>query len=320
MKALVTGGTGFIGSHLVEALLKDSVEVYCLVRNPLKLRFLKGLNVKIIQGDCSQKESLKKIEWNFDYVYNLSGITKASHPEEFFQSNYTGTKNLIELVAELNQEIKRFVHVSSLAAVGPCINGKPVDENTEPKPVSEYGRSKLLGEKAVQFYIDKVPVTIVRPPAVYGPRDSDFLTFFKMVKIGMVLYFKEGYYSMVYANDLVEGIINASKSARAIGETFFIADSEPYRTNQIVDAISEAIGKKPVRIKIPEIIGKIFIELFQKFDKKSIINTDKLKELSQPCWVCSTEKSEQLLGFKTKTNLKEGMQWTAKWYRINKWI
>ncbi|MGB9711064.1 MAG: NAD-dependent epimerase/dehydratase family protein [Thermodesulfovibrio sp.] len=320
MKALVTGGTGFIGSHLVETLLKENYEVYCIVRNPSRLRFLKGLNVKIIKADLSDKESLKKIEWHFDYVFNLSGITKASHPEEFFQSNYIGTKNLAEVVVERNFAVKRFIHVSSLAAVGPCLDGIPVTEDTEPSPVSEYGRSKLLGEQAVKFFKDKIPITIIRPPAVYGPRDSDFLTFFKMIKAGIVLYLTKGIYSMIYVDDLVRGIINASKIDKATGETFFIADAQPYNTDEIVEAISKALGKKPVKIKIPRAIGMFFIRVFQKFDKKSIINSDKLQELIQPCWVCSTKKAEQLLGFKTKTKLKEGMEWTAKWYRMNQWI
>lgn len=320
MKALVTGGTGFIGSHLTEALLNENFDVYCIVRNPLKLRFLQGLNVKIIQGDCSQKETIEKIHWNFDYIFNLSGITKATHPEEFFQSNYIGTKNLVEVAVERNPSLKRFVHVSSLAAVGPCRDGKPVDEKTEPAPVSEYGKSKLLGEKAVEFFKDRLPITIIRPPAVYGPRDSDFLTFFKMIKAGVVLYLTEAIYSTIYVNDLVNGIITASKSEKAVGETFFIAEPQPYNTHQIVEAISDAIGKRPVKIKIPKGIGMFFIRVFQKFDKKSIINSDKLKELVQPCWVCNTQKAEQLLGFKTKTKLKEGMEWTAKWYRMNQWI
>jgi nucleoside-diphosphate-sugar epimerase len=320
VKALVTGGTGFIGSHLVEALLRENYEVSCIVRNPFRIRFLKGLNVKIIQADCSDKNSLKNIEWQFDYVFNLSGITKATHPEEFFQSNYIGTKNLVEIVADKNPHLKRFVHVSSLAATGPCRNGNPVTEETEPAPVSEYGKSKLLGEQAVNFFNDKIPITIVRPPAVYGPRDSDFLTFFKMIKSGIVLYLTEGIYSMIYVDDLVNGIITASKSQKAIGETFFIADSQPYNTHAIVEAISDAIGKKPLKIKIPQSIGMFFIRVFQKFDKKSIINNDKLKELAQPCWVCDTNKAEQLLDFKTNTKLKEGMEWTAKWYKMNQWI
>ncbi|MEN2995298.1 MAG: NAD(P)-dependent oxidoreductase [Thermodesulfovibrio sp.] len=320
MKALITGATGFIGSHLVEALIRENFDVYCIVRNPLKLRFLQGLNIKIIQGDCSKKETIEKIDWDFDYVFNLAGITKAVHSEEFFQSNYIGTKNLVELVAERNPSIKRFVHVSSLAAVGPCKEEVPVTENTEPSPVSDYGRSKLLGEKAVMFFKDKIPITIIRPPAVYGPRDVDFLTFFKMIKLGIVFYFVDGLYSMIYIDDLINGIITASKSENAVGEIFFIADSQPYNTHQIVEAISEALGKRPLKIKIPKKIGKFFIGVFQKFDKKSIINSDKLKELTQPCWVCSTKKAEQLLGFKTKINLKEGMAWTAKWYKMHQWI
>ncbi len=320
MKALVTGGTGFIGSHLVEKLLNDGFEVYCIVRNPAKLRFLNGLNVKIIKADCTDIESLRKIDWNFDYIFNLSGITKAKSPEEFYQSNYIGTKNLVEIASELNPSLKRFIHVSSLAAVGPCNDCAPVDENTAPHPVSEYGKSKLLGEQAVEHFKEKIPITIIRPPAVYGPRDTDFLTFFKMIKAGLVFYFTEGRYSMVYVDDLVKGIILSSKHEKTAGEKLFIANSHAYTTRQIVEVISAILKKKPLKIKISPTIGKFFVGLFQKFDKTSIINNDKLKELMQPCWVCSTVKAEHLLGFKAKTTLEEGMERTAKWYRENQWL
>ncbi len=320
MKVLITGGTGFIGSHLVEALLKEKADVFCIVRNPSKLRFLEGLPVKIIQADCSDKGSLKKIDWNFDYIFNLSGITKALHPEEFFIANYIGTKNLVEIALEKNPNLRRFVHVSSLAAVGPCKNGTPVDEQREPCPVSKYGKSKLLGEQAVEALKKSLPITIIRPPAVYGPRDRDFLTFFKMIKAGIVMYLTEGNYSIIYVDDLINGIILASRHENALGETFFISNREPSSTTEIISAISDALKKKPLKVKIPKQIGGFFIGVFQKIDKKSIINSDKLAELLEPCWVCSTQKAEHLLGFNTKTNLKEGMEWTARWYKDNQWL
>lgn len=320
MKALVTGGTGFIGSHLVESLIRKNYEVYCIVRNPSKLRFLEGLKVKIIQADLSNKETLREIKWEYDLVFNLSGITKTANYEEFFKANYMGTKNLIEAIIEAGYVPKRFVHVSSLAATGPCRDNKPVNEDTEPNPVSEYGKSKLMGERAVIFYKDRLPITIIRPPAVYGPRDSDFLTFFKMIKTGFVFYLTEGVYSTIYVDDLIEGMLLASENEKAIGEIFFLSEPEPYSTQQIIAAISEAIGKNPLKLKIPKSIGEFFMKVFQKFDKNSIINSDKLKELTEPCWVCSSDKAEQMLGFKAKTNLKEGMEWTANWYRQNKWL
>lgn len=320
MKVLVTGGTGFIGSHLVEALLNKNYEVYCLVRNPKKIRYLNGINVNLIQADLSERETLEKIKWDFDLIFNLSGITKASHPEEFFRSNYLGTKNLVEVVLEKNHSLRRFVHISSLAAVGPCRNSKPVDELTEPDPVSEYGKSKLMGERVVNYYREKIPITIVRPPAVYGPRDTDFLTFFKMVNSGFVFYFTEGLYSVIYVDDLVRGIIEAGESDKTSGEILFLADSEPYSSSDITNAISEALKRNPKKVKIPKKIGEFFVKVFQKFDKTSIINSDKLRELTEPCWVCSTKKAERLLGFTTKTKLKEGMEWTAKWYKEKGWL
>lgn len=320
MKALVTGGTGFIGSHLVEALISRGYQVYCIVRNQKRLRFLSGLEINLIQADLTDRKTLERIDWDFDLVFNLSGITKASHPEEFFLSNYVGTKNLVEVVIERSKELRRFVHVSSLAAVGPCRDSKPVDEFTEPAPVSEYGKSKLMGERVVYHLRDKIPITIIRPPAVYGPRDSDFLTFFKMVNSGFVFYFTEGIYSLIYVDDLVRGIIDAALSESTLGEILFLADSKPYTDSEIVSAIGNALSRRPRRVKIPKSVGEFFVKVFQKFDKKSIINSDKLKELIEPCWVCSTEKAERLLGFHSKTKLEEGMEWTAKWYRQREWL
>ena len=177
MKTLVTGATGFIGSHLVEELLKGGHRVTCLVRKTSNLQWINGLNVRLIYGDCTIKESLLNAVADFDYIFHLAGLTKAANERDFFSANALGTENLVSAVIEKNPDTKRFVYLSSLAAAGPSCDGTPAKEAGEPKPVSAYGRSKLEGERIVMRHKNTIPVTVIRPPAVYGPRDKDFYIF-----------------------------------------------------------------------------------------------------------------------------------------------
>jgi nucleoside-diphosphate-sugar epimerase len=188
MKALVTGATGFIGSHLCEELAKRGYQVTCLVREKSNLKWIENIDLKLIVGDCKSIDSLFHAVTDIDYVFHLAGLTKACSKNDFFCANTEGTENLIKAVAEKNPKIKRFVYLSSLAAAGPSNNGSPLREDAEPRPVSSYGKSKLEGEKAVLKYKDLIPITILRPSAVYGPRDKDLFVFFKMLKKGIFPY------------------------------------------------------------------------------------------------------------------------------------
>ena len=145
MRALVTGATGFIGGHLVEALIGEGFEVTCLTRRTSNLRYLEGLNVSFLRGDCTDPESLSGVK-DFDYVFHLAGLTKASSDEEAFRVNEEGTQNIVAAVMRHNPGLKRFVYVSSLAAAGPCCQDGPLIEDCEPRPVSQSiapGRARL---------------------------------------------------------------------------------------------------------------------------------------------------------------------------------
>ncbi len=173
MEALVTGGTGFIGSHLIEELINEGFSVSSLVRSTSDLKWIEGYPVKIIEGDCLNIESLKDTIRGYDYIFHLAGITKADNKEDFYYTNVQGTENILNIVHQHNRKLKRFVYLSSLAVTGPSKNGTPVDTSFTPEPVSDYGKSKLRGEESVLRYKDYLPITIIRPPAVYGPRDKD---------------------------------------------------------------------------------------------------------------------------------------------------
>ncbi|MBF0517638.1 MAG: NAD(P)-dependent oxidoreductase, partial [Nitrospirae bacterium] len=149
MNALVTGGTGFIGSHLVEELIRRGYNVTCLIRSKSKLLWLEGFPVNLIAGDCRTVEPLIECIGDFDYIFHLAGITKTSSAAEFYCTNSKGTSNFIDMISKHNKNLKRFVHLSTLAAAGPCKDGIPADASADPEPVSDYGRSKLEGEQCV---------------------------------------------------------------------------------------------------------------------------------------------------------------------------
>lgn len=320
MKVLVTGATGFIGSHLSEELVRRGHKVTCLVRENSDLKWIENTELKIIIGDCRKIESLYKAVDGIDYIFHLAGLTKACSETDFFCANADGTKNIITATLENNPNLKRFVYISSLAAVGPSQNGSPLKEDTDPHPVSSYGRSKLEGEKVVLKYKEKLPVTVIRPSAVYGPRDKDLFVFFKLLKKGIFPYWGKCYYSLVYVDDLIQGIILAAENKKAEGQVYFMSDSKFYTNEEIMNAISSALGIKAFRLRIPKPFMPFFAYIGERIIKNGIINRDKIKELSYSHWICDTTKAKDELGFIPKVRLKEGMKWTADWYRIHRWL
>ncbi|MCX7913112.1 MAG: NAD(P)-dependent oxidoreductase [Thermodesulfovibrionales bacterium] len=320
MRAFVTGATGFIGSHLVEVLMREGFEVVCLTRSTSSLRYIEGLNLKLVEGDCCCAESFDKVLSSCDYVFHIAGLTKAKSQADFYTANVVGTETLLRAVLRKAQRIKRFFFLSSLAATGPSLNGAPLSEDCEPMPVSFYGKTKYEAEKRVFSHKNDIPITIIRPPAVYGPKDKDMLILFKMIKSGIAPYWRKSSYSFIYVEDLVKGIIQSSLSKEAEGSIFFISDGLIYSSDDTIEAISNAINKKPLKISCPPFILP-FVGAFSKMTKNvSIINYDKIKELRYKNWTCDSSKIQKKLNFVPKVTLKEGAKWTADWYRIHKWL
>ncbi|MBI1811009.1 MAG: NAD(P)-dependent oxidoreductase [Nitrospirae bacterium] len=320
MKTLVTGATGFIGSHLVEELLKRGHSITCLVRKTSNLQWIDGLNVRLIYGDCAIKESLLNAVADFDYIFHLAGLTKACSEDDYYNANVKGTENIVKATIENNPGIKRFFYLSSLAAAGPSCDGKPLNEDCEQRPVSLYGKTKLEGEKIVYGNKKNLPITIIRPPAVYGPRDKDLLVFFKMVKSGVVPYWGKCYYSFLYVYDLINGIILATLSKEAVGEIFFMTDGNIYSSDDIIEAISDALQKRPMKLNIPKFVMPALGFIAEKAKGLSIISADRLRDIMYSHWICDTHKANVLLKYEPNVGIKEGIKWTADWYRIHQWL
>lgn len=231
MKVLVTGGTGFIGSHLVDKLLAKNYDVRCLVRKTSNLRWLNGKNVKLVEASLFDAASLEELVAGVDYIYHVAGNVSAKNLEAYMQGNCQATINLIEAALKFTPNLQRFLFVSSQAAVGPALaQSEPSTVDTPLHPITDYGRSKAAAEESVQKYVGKLPFTIVRPPAVYGPRETEIYAIFKMIKLGIMPYmgFNKKILSIVNVFDLCDGIIGAAESRNALGKSYFISSEEFY--------------------------------------------------------------------------------------------
>lgn len=319
MKALVTGATGFIGSFLVEALSKRGYDVTCLVRKTSNLKWLRHLRLQYLQADLDDTVSYAGKLAEFEYIFHLAGLTKADSAKDFYHANAECTQKLVT-AAVMNPALKRFLHVSSLAAAGPSIDGTPLTEDAPSGPVSVYGKSKLEGEKAVLASKEKLPVTIVRPPAVYGPRDTDFFLVFKAVQNRLFPYWGRSSYSLIYVEDLVQGMILAAENEAAVEKVYYLADSRVYTNDDILSAISLTLDKKAFRLRLPRSILPVLAVLLQKTQKKGIINPDKIQEIRYPHWTCDPARAMKELGFHAETSIQEGFNKTADWYRKEKWL
>jgi len=300
--------------------------VTCLVRKTSNLRWLSGLKVEYVYADISEKDNLKNVLKEADFVFHVAGLTKAKNREEYLKANYRGTKNLIEVCVKDNPQIRRFVYVSSQAAVGPGKDGQPLDENSPCNPITDYGKSKLEGEKIVLEYSSKLPVTIIRPPAVYGPRDSDILGFFRVANKGLKTLFGRGesYISLCYVEDLAEGIILAAESPKAMGQIYFITDDQNYSWREAFGIIARVLDKKVITLRIPNIflftVAFISENIFRLLGKPAVFNVQKVRELTQKYWLCDVSKAKKELGFSPKYKLEEGARKTVRWYKEKGWL
>jgi nucleoside-diphosphate-sugar epimerase len=326
LKALVTGATGFIGSHLVEAFLQRGDQVRCLVRKTSDLKWLKDLPIERTQGDCNDKRSLAEAVKGVDQVFHLAGVTKAVQEKTYFEVNALGTENLIHACLQHNPHLKKFIYLSSQAAAGPCQNGDKKKESDRCEPVSLYGQSKRMGEDFALAHADELPLLILRPSAVYGPRDKDIYTFFKLLskKIKPCLSGEEQHVSLCYVQDIVKAILLASETKESGGEIFFLSDGQSYRWEEVGDIFAEAMGITPICIRVPEwmILGIASIsEYFSKISgKPALLNKGKVEEMVQKNWVCDITKAKEVLGFQPNVPLMEGARLTFEWYKRENWL
>lgn len=322
---LLTGATGFVGSHVVEAVANRGHEVRALVRPSSRLEILKQHGIETVPGTLEDANSVRRAVEGVDTIVHMAAATRAANEAEFQRVNAIGTRTLVEAVAAASSPPKRVLYLSSLAAVGPSFDGRPVDASVQPRPLTAYGRTKLEGERLCSALPVTVELVILRAAAVYGPRDRDIYEFFKLadraaipVPTGPVRKLQ-----LIHASDLARAIVDAATGEGARG-VYHIAESRAYEWREMAALVAAAVGKKPRLIPVPaaliSIAGAFTETVSALIGKPSIFSRDKARELLAPGWLCETERARQDFGFEAAIPLAAGLANTAAWYRAEGWL
>ena len=321
---LLTGGTGFVGSHVLERLRADGVPVRCLVR-PKAGRSLDADSLgatEVVAGDLETGAGLKEALAGVETVIHLAGVTKALRPQLYYDGNVSATTNLLLAMAGGDA---RLVHVSSLAAIGPSeAADRPVDEETEPHPLTHYGKSKLEGERLVRA--SRPDAVIVRRPVVYGPRDTDVFQILKPVAKGWSLQMtgRERWFSAIYVGDLAAGLAALAASRAGDGRTYYLAQERPVSWSGLAECAARIMGVKLRVVRIPPAlalaVGQCAEMWAQITGQPGIISQEKVTEGICAAWTCDTGRARAELGFEAATDLEHGLAQTLQWYKEAGWL
>jgi len=326
MKALVTGGTGFTGSHLVRKLIENGEDVRVLARPGSNSGFLKELGVEVLSGDISSRDDVERAVKGMDRVFHIAAAYRdANLPEKtYWDVNYEGTKNVLQACEKYN--VSRLVHCSTIGVVS-SVDAPYSDETAPYSPDDVYQKSKCEAEKEVLKYARErgLPATVIRPCAIYGPGDMRLLKMFKMIAKERFIILGSGnaYYHMVYIDDLVSGFILASEKKEALGEVFIIGGERFTTLNELFHIIANEFGVSDSKIHLPykpiETLSVIIEYIYKPFKKEPPIYRRRVAFYKKNR-AFDISKAKKILGYKPVIDLEKGIHLTAQWYIENGYI
>jgi nucleoside-diphosphate-sugar epimerase len=321
---LVTGANGFVGSRLCRRLLNEHYHVIAGMREGCNRELLTGMDLETRYGDVTCPETLPAMVEGVDYVVHNAGIVKAKKPDLFFKVNHFGTKNIAEACLQ-SLNLKKFIYISSLAAVGPSDGIKPLTEDDTPNPLTAYGRSKLAGEESILALKGRLNAVILRPPAIYGPGDREMFSFFKIVNLGMKPYLGNlsRRLQLIHVDDFCLGVFRTLRAETKPGAIYFISESKSFSYRELVHFLGLAVGRKTLPLYIPGSLLKGIARISEGFlkvlGKSSMFTAGKAEEILGS-WEISTDKAKRELGFESKYLFPEGAAKTAEWYFKEGWL
>lgn len=325
-RVLITGASGFVGYHLINEALSANFEVFAAVRKSSNVSHLDGLPVNFTDLTYNDSAALVKEmrEKQYTYIIHAAGVTRARTVEEYNTINADYTFNLAKAAVDSGINLKKFVLVSSLAAIGPLsdINGV-IDEDTRPRPITAYGASKLLAEEKLKT-ITNLNYTILRPTAVYGPRDTGIFIFFKQLSKRIEAYISrdEQKLSFIYVTDLAKACVKALTNGEK--KAYNLSDGKSYSKYELGNETRFALNVKTFKFHISVNLMKIVASMAEKVSnlkgEAPILNREKLTELTAVSWICSIEQAKKDIGFDPQIDLHHGVAETIRWYKQNKWL
>lgn len=319
--ALITGATGFVGGHLAERLRADGWQVRALVRSGSDTTRLRALGAELATGSLDDPESVRAAAEGAHTVWHLAAATTAPNEAAFRRVNAQGTRGVARGVAAARNRPRRLVYLSSYAACGPAMNGRPRRMDEEPAPLTAYGRTKLEGERAAREETAPAGVELltIRAPAVYGPGDRAFLPYYRMVKrsLAPVPTGPERRVHLVHVRDLAHALARAADAPQG---TFAVAEPVAHRFTDLIAEIGRALGKKPLRLPVPAALVRAAGLVAERFSGGGVFSREKAEEMLAEAWVCDLSGSELLLSAEQATPLHRGTAETAAWYRTQGWL
>lgn len=326
-RVLITGASGFVGYHLIQAALNAGLEVHGAIRRSSDVSHLSGLDVQFVYPDYSDAAKLQKDleEGQYNYIIHAAGVTRAKNEAEYNKINAGYTDMLAQAASAATIPLSKFVFISSLAAMGPTFyeDTQPITELSEARPVTNYGKSKLLAERYLAER-KELPLVVLRPTAVYGPREKDIYIMFKTLKSGLEPYIgtKGQWLSFIYAKDLANVAI---RSLAIPGDhiAYNISDGNIYERYELANLTKKILGKKTLKFHVPLGVVKALsgiLELTASKGKTPVLNNEKLAELTAENWNCSIEKLKKDMGYVPAYDLKKGLEETLQWYQSNNWL
>lgn len=328
MNILLTGATGFIGSHILDSLIEKNYNVRCLVRKNSNTRWLDNKNTKIVVTDFINYDLIKNELADIDIIIHVAGIIAALNYQEFFRVNSEGTKLLLESVAHYSKTLKKIIYISSQTVGGPAKSiDLPIKESDEANPLTSYAKSKLEAEKFIINNGFDVNYTILRPSAVFGERDPGIVQIFQMVKKGFapMMGLDKKYLNLIYGKDLAKATINCIENVKSDNQIYYIAGQDKLNWDFLMDQIKIAVNNpKAIKLKVPNPIvlgvGYINEKISQITGKPQIFNYDKAIDFTRKYWLCDTQKARKEINLRTEANISDLLKSTADWYSKNGWL
>lgn len=326
MKVLLTGASGLVGSHVLDCLVQAGLPVRLLLRASSPRQWIAAhlAKVEVQEGALNAPETLAAALEGVTHVIHCAGATKALDREGYFRVNHAGTLNLVAAINRHAARVQRLVHISSLAVTGPATAARPARESDPPRPLTDYGHSKLAAEQVVREQC-RVPAVILRPPGVYGPRDGEFFKLFQAVRRGLLPCFGGGRQelSLVFAPDLAAAAVHCLTHPGAAGQVFHVAHPEVLSVREVGEMAARHWGVKPLPLNLP--VAALWPVcaaqeiLSQVTRRPNVVNLQKYRELSAAGWVCEVSRLRELTGFSAPTAARQGVPATLEWYQQAGW-
>ena len=313
MKALVTGSGGFIGGHLVRHLLERGYTVSCLVRPASEPRALAGLAVTRISGSYFDLDSLRRAVKDMDYIFHAGAVLSAPDWPGYFRTNVEGTTNILEACAQANPGLRTLVVVSSISAVGPALDKKPLREGDDCRPLSLYGKSKYLAEQAAAAFFARLPIVIVRPPNVLGAGQRELLAVMNLLRRRIVPLIGRGekQTSICFVQDLVRALVLVAENESVRGRTYFVAAKEFYSWREILNRLLLEMDLKFVlKIPHPLMLSVAFISeaISRLTGNAPLVTRSDLSSARDNYWLCDAGLIREELGFRTEVEFGQGIR------------